>query len=176
MGMDTLQHDFSSMQTLFRLLIFLELDLFLSRFITNLIDRFINMFVDGFIDSFNDRFIERFVIFSWTSQFFLHFGNVSIVPEILWHKTESGIWSWYSRKEPPIVSEEVIQNEHLQSSNTACGSPHRPSHRWSNASKHQPRKREDKHFDFLPNVLKVAPDRACTHRFVLSRSYPASHA
>ena len=43
--------------------------------------------------------------------------------------------------------------------------------------KHHPRRRVDKtHCDWSANVFEVAPDRACSNRFVLYRRYPASHA
>ena len=42
--------------------------------------------------------------------------------------------------------------------------------------KHHSRRRVDKRFERSADVFEVAPNRACTYRFVLSRKYPASHA
>ena len=89
-GMYTSQHDFSSVHILLRLLLFLELE------------RFVNVFVTKFVD----RFVVNRFVSSSAEQPIPHFGDVSTVPEFLWHKMECGILPRFSRKDPPTVSEE----------------------------------------------------------------------
>ena len=98
--MNTSQHDLSSMQVLFRLLLFLEFNLFIILHI----DRFVNTFTDGFIN----KFVNLLITFSWTSLFLTSFPNFSGT------KWSSGLDHDFHEEDPPAVSEGSIHDEHFQ--------------------------------------------------------------
>ena len=85
-GTGASRHDFSSVQGLLRLLLFLELDRFVNWFVHRLVNRFVfNNLVGVYRRVQLDKPIP-------------HPGDVSTVPEVLWHNMEYGNFSKVSTK------------------------------------------------------------------------------
>ena len=105
-----------------------------------------------------DRFVNLLVIFSWTGQILTSFPNFSGT------KWNSGLDHGFHEKIHQLFSEgrREVHGDHRIVDPMLQTPPAKTC--------------RQKRFERSANVFEVAPNRACTNRFVLSRRCPASHA
>ena len=160
-GMNTSQHDLSSMQVLLKLLLFMKFNLF----ITSLIDRSSTRSSTGSSTSSSTCASS----FSWTSQFLTSFPNFSGTKwnSGLDHDLHEKVHQLF-RKEGDVSNTFRGQNSMWKSTVTIASS--------IQCFKHHPRGRVDNNTSKVQQMcLSMQPNRACTNRFVLSRRCPALH-